>query len=212
MGSVFGAIHEEMPKYTEVHTAPTYGVRRYGPRIAAMTTYGPGGWGESKSDSQPFWALAKYIGVFGEPENTGEKIPMTAPVLVSAPGSEKIPMTAPVLVEASPATAHRMMFVLPASIYSSIEQVPKPTNPAVQIVQLPEQLQAVRTFSGNFRAERTRNELAILLEDLRKDGWVPIEAADGSGVEWQAAGYNSPFVLPCCKHNEVLVSVHPRST
>lgn len=212
MGSVFGTIHEEMPKYIEVHTAPTYGVRKYETRIAAMTTYGAGGWGESTGNSQPFMTLAKYIGVFGKPENTGEKIPMTAPVLVSAPESEKIPMTAPVLVEASPATAHKMMFVLPASIYSSIEQVPKPTNPAVEIVQLPEQLQAVRTFSGNFKAERAHSELAFLLEDLRKDGWTPIEAANGSGVHWQAASYNSPFVLPCFKRNEILVSVHQRST
>eukprot|EP00931_Biecheleriopsis_adriatica_P001633 TRINITY_DN102049_c0_g1_i1.p1 TRINITY_DN102049_c0_g1~~TRINITY_DN102049_c0_g1_i1.p1 ORF type:complete len:213 (+),score=40.23 TRINITY_DN102049_c0_g1_i1:244-882(+) len=212
MGSIFGIIHEEMPEYTEVHATRAYEVRRYGPRIAAMTSYGAGGWGESKGDSKPFWTLAKYIGVFGKPENTGEKIPMTAPVLVSAPESEKIPMTAPVLVEASPTSAHKMMFILPASIYSSIEQVPKPTNPDVEIVQLPEQLQAVRTFSGNFRAERARNELAFLLEDLKKDGWTPIEASDGSGVQWQAAGYNSPFVLPCFKRNEILVSVHQRST
>eukprot|EP00928_Gymnodinium_smaydae_P040796 TRINITY_DN27633_c0_g2_i2.p1 TRINITY_DN27633_c0_g2~~TRINITY_DN27633_c0_g2_i2.p1 ORF type:complete len:232 (+),score=21.89 TRINITY_DN27633_c0_g2_i2:59-697(+) len=212
MGMVFGVINEEMPKHEDVHEASTYTVRRYGRRIAAMTTYGPGGWGSGKGDGQPFRALAKYIGVFGKPENAGERIPMTAPVLVEAPDPAKIAMTAPVLVEAAPEKAHKMMFILPSSKYTSIDQVPKPTNPDVQIVELPEQLQAVRVFSGNFNAERARTELKTLLDDIQADGWKPVMAADNSGVEWQAAGYNPPFAIPWCKRNEVLVHVYERSS
>ena len=39
--------------------------------------------------------------------------------------------------------------------------------------------------------------------------WTVKQAADNR-VDWQAAGYNAPFVLPWFKTNEVLVSVEDK--
>merc|ERR1712224_695900 len=117
-----------MPKYTVLHRAASYEVRKYGSSVVAECKYGAGGWGDG-NDGSPFGALARYIGVFGNPQNTQqggttEAIKMTAPVLVTPPSSQKIAMTSPVLV--TPSESHTMAFVLPASKYSSVEEAPKP--------------------------------------------------------------------------------------
>jgi len=210
MGMVFGRITEEMPAYTVLHKAASYEVRKYAPSVVAECSYGSGGWG-SGNDSSPFGALARYIGVFGNPQNVqsgssfgvkaSEAIPMTAPVLVSPP-SQKIAMTAPVLVS----DTHTMAFVLPASKYKAVEEAPKPTDPRVIVRLLPERVQAARTFSWNFTPHAAKAQLELLLTDLAKDDWTLVKSPDGS-AEWQAAGYNPPFALPFLKRNEVLVSV-----
>ena len=198
MGVVFGRIAEEMPRHTIVQRNATYQIRRYEPSIAVMCDYSKG-WGTS-SDGTPFGSLARYIGVFGNPEN----------MQPSKGKAEPIAMTAPVLID-SGADTHTMMFLLPASKYSSIEAAPTPSNPNVRLQTLPARLQAVRTFTGNLRPERAREQLALLLADIRRDGWVT-KAPPGKtdGVEWQAAGYNAPFVIPFLKTNEVLVNVEEK--
>lgn len=207
MGMVLGRISEEMPAHTVLARASTYEVRRYARSVVAECSYGAGGWGGG-DDGSPFGALARYIGVFGKPQNDKEKIAMTAPVLVTP---EPIAMTAPVLVSpgAEGQATHTMAFVLPASKYSSIADAPKPLDPRVTLRQLPERMQAVRTFSWNFRPEAAKKNLDILLDDLAKDGcWAVERGADGQ-PRWQAAGYNPPFALPFMKRNEVLVDVQP---
>ena len=72
----------------------------------------------------------------------------------------------------------------------------------MRLQTLPARLQAVRTFSGNLSAARARAQRELLLADLREDDWVP-----KTPLEWQAAGYNAPYVLPPFKTNEVLISV-----
>ena len=102
----------------------------------------------------------------------------------------------------------RQMFLLPSSKYSSVEEAPTPSNPNVRLQLLPERLQAVRTFSGNLRPSTARENMLALVADLKEDGWTIKENAND--VDWQAAGYNAPFVLPWFKTNEVLVSVEER--
>ena len=104
---MLGVVREEMPRHMVVHKAATYEVRRYSPSVIAECSYGDRGWGGG-NDGSPFGALARYIGVFGTPQNNagkagGEKIAMTAPVLVTATATEPEPiaMTAPVLVSAT---------------------------------------------------------------------------------------------------------------
>lgn len=209
MGMVMGVVREEMPTFTVLAKTATYEVRKYAPSVVVECSYGAGGWGNG-NDGSPFGALARYIGVFGEAQNVqgagAEKIAMTAPVLVTPPAAEKIAMTAPVLVTAQPDKGHTMAFVLPASKYSTVAEAPKPTDPRVSLRQLPERVQAVRTFTWNFRPEAAKSNLALLLADLDKDGWSIVR--DGAGEpQWQAAGYNPPFALPFMKRNEVLVAV-----
>ncbi len=204
MGAVFGKVAEELPRSVTVHTAATYQVRRYEPSIAATHEYGEGGWG-SASDRSPFGALARYIGVFSKPHNVKQE----------QGRGERIAMTAPVYIDTGERPTHTMMFLLPHSVYGGelTDAVPRPTNPSVRLVQLPERLQAVRRFSGNLGASRAQCEAEQLLADLSRDGWRTKASADGrEAVEWTAAGFNAPFVLPWFKTNEVLVSVEERST
>lgn len=204
MGVVFGKISEELPRHSVVTTAAGFTVRHYEPSIAAVAEYGKA-WGQS-SDGSPFGHLARYIGVFSQPEN------------MAAGGSapEAVSMTAPVLINAS-SEKHSMMFLLPASKYASLKDAPTPSNPGVHLEQLPARHMAVRTFSGNLRPARAREQLQLLLADLKNDGrWVAKPAASGrkqhdaEQVEWAAAGYNAPFVLPWFKTNEVLVTVEEK--
>jgi len=217
MGSILGIVREEMPRHSVVHRAASYEVRRYAPSVVAETNF-DGAWGSNNVGS-PFGALARYIGVFGTPQNTAaggasaQPIAMTAPVLVSPQpqgAPEAISMTAPVLVSAPAGSQHTMAFVLPASLYTSVEQAPQPTDPRIKLRQLPERLQAVRSFTWNFQPDRAREQLAELLADLDRDGWRARRGADGE-VEWQAAGYNPPFTLPFLKRNEVCVNVEEPS-
>lgn len=191
MGSVFGRIAEELPRHTVLANATHFTVRRYEPSIAVQCDYSKGGWGVA-SDGSPFGKLARYIGVFSQPDNVEKQpIAMTAPVLIDTTASSH---------------AHTMMFLLPASKYASLEEAPVPSNPAVRLAMLPERVQAVRTFNGNLRPARARSELSQLLEDLRTDDrWEPTEP-----LSWQAAGYNAPFVLPYFKTNEVMVTVREK--
>ena len=188
-------------------------VRRYGPSVIAEASYGDGGWGGG--DGGPFGSLARYIGVFGSPQNskvgdmkTPEPIAMTAPVLISAPPPEPIAMTAPVLISPSD-SKHTMAFVLPASRYRTVDEAPVPTDPRVRLRQLPERLQAVRTFTWKFSPENAKRNLEELLTDLQQDGWK-MPRDDRGEVVWQAAGYNPPFALPFMKRNEVLVNVEEK--
>ena len=187
MGVVFGKISEEMPRHAVVAQAANFAVRRYEASIAVQCDYGANGWGVS-SDGSPFGNLARYIGVFSEAHNQQK---------------QPIAMTAPVLIDAAKAERHMMMFLLPASKFKNIDEAPVPSNPNVRLQTLPERTQAVRTFSGNLRASRAKEQLTELLADIKADGrWAPSEP-----LSWQAAGYNAPFVLPWFKTNEVLVNV-----
>ena len=67
---------------------------------------------------------------------------------------------------------------------------------------------------ADLRPSRARAQLDLLLDDLKTDGrWLP-KKAEGreAGVDWAAAGYNAPFVLPWFKTNEVLVQVEETSS
>jgi hypothetical protein len=71
--------------------------------------------------------------VFGNPANQkSEAIAMTAPVITHAPDSTTIAMTAPVL-----STSNVMSFILPSSI-QNVAEAPVPSNPQVNLRQLPQ--------------------------------------------------------------------------
>merc|ERR1712166_240849 len=105
MGMIFGKIdvecaaHDVMP-----YSFPTADVslRRLHSHVLAKVSP------NQVEENDMFRILARYIGVFGNPENKDtNKIAMTAPVL-SKTSSSKIAMTAPVL-----SSANDMRFVLP---------------------------------------------------------------------------------------------------
>ena len=111
-------------------------------------------------ENDMFRILARYIGVFGNPENKDtNKIAMTAPVL-SKTSSSKIAMTAPVL------SNNDMSFVLPKK-FKTKEDAPQPTDTRVELIDVPERMVAVKTFSGLVsmdQSETMANEFKAALE------------------------------------------------
>eukprot|EP01068_Selenidium_serpulae_P006843 Selendium_serpulae@DN4526_c3_g2_i1.p3 len=133
MGSFLGRIGEETPQYKVVRTTPAYEVRSYAQCAVATAARLPSGTGRHTG----FRALARYIGVFGSPENTRhEVISMTAPVGLSSDESQ-------------------MWFYLPMSKFECASAAPPPSRPTdVEIATLPYRTEAVLTFSGAFSHSR----------------------------------------------------------
>eukprot|EP00243_Klebsormidium_subtile_P000543 TRINITY_DN10919_c0_g3_i1.p1 TRINITY_DN10919_c0_g3~~TRINITY_DN10919_c0_g3_i1.p1 ORF type:complete len:204 (+),score=53.14 TRINITY_DN10919_c0_g3_i1:190-801(+) len=183
MGLVLGRVTVEQPKYTVVSSGTNYEVREYPPAVVAEVQYEGAAYGKNQSD--PFRTLAKYIGVFGTPENestskpeSGEKIAMTAPVITETSESkkekadgEKIAMTAPVITADSSSGSKKesiMQFVLPEKY--TMDNAPKPKDPRVSIKELPARKLGVIKFSGNATEELTAQKETELREALGKAG------------------------------------------
>lgn len=205
MGMVFGKTGVEEPSYdvllTRSHPSATipYEIRNYGERFAAEADYPTG----DNSDDTPFTVLAKYIGVFGTPENKGsEKISMTAPVVIDRQGGgTEIAMTAPV-VRTEDGGTKKMQFMLPAN-YDELSKIPKPTNPAVHILEIPPSCGAVYRFNGSFSEERSKGMALGLAKQLVQDG---VDMSEADAIEkYQFWGYNPPFTIPHFRRNEVWI-------
>ena len=214
MGTIFGKQSVAEPAFEVIlnrgQQGVPYEIRRYGTRFAAQVEYSPNA--ADKDDGTPFRLLARYIGVFGTPENErATAISMTAPA-VKADGNDKkgtpISMTAPVVKTAASTNdqpQHRVMqFILPAE-YTSVEQIPKPTNPAVTIQTIPSSMGAVHRYSGSFDDDRAATMAQALAIQLQQDGLSDSNMADTEWVQrhYQFWGYNPPFTLPPFRRNEV---------
>jgi hypothetical protein len=144
---VLGIRLYEEPRYDVLAELPGgVEVRRYAPRLAAEVAL-PGVNGEARDEA--FRRLFRYIA--GANDGAG-KIAMTVPVATESRG-EKIAMTTPVGTLAAQGVV-RMRFFLPASI--SPDRAPKPTDPLVRLVQLPEETAAALRFSGRGGGRRQR--------------------------------------------------------
>lgn len=197
MGTVFGKQSVAEPAFEVVlsrsnNAGLAYEIRRYGTRFAAQVEC-PSSSSSSEDDSTPFRLLAKYIGVFGNPENEGQMpVSMTAPVVKKegeTNGAVPISMTAPVVKAAKDnnnnddSTSVRIMqFILPAE-YTSLDQIPKPTNPAVSIHTIPPAVGAVHRYSGSFDDNRSLAMAHDLAQQLATDGVTVGDSA------WVASHY-----------------------
>ncbi|KAF3578404.1 hypothetical protein DY000_02035544 [Brassica cretica] len=215
MGMVFGKIVVETPKYTVAKSGDGYEVREYPPAVSAEVTYDPS---EFKGDKDGgFQVLAKYIGVFGKPENQkGEKIAMTSPVITKE--GEKIAMTSPVITKegekiemTSPVVTKEvgggeskkktvtMQFLLP-EMYKRAEDAPRPTDERVVIREEGGRKYGVVTFSGTAGESVVSEKVKKLTSDLERDGFKIVG-------EFVLARYNPPWTLPPFRTNEVMIPV-----
>ncbi|CAN1853503.1 Heme-binding-like protein At3g10130, chloroplastic [Linum perenne] len=183
MGLALGKIKVETPKYEVIKSCNDYMIRKYGPAVAAQITYKPS---EFKGDKDGgFSVLAKYIGVFGNPQNAKpEKIAMTAPVITKTTESEKIAMTVPVVTKVS-----------------KVEEAPSPVDERVVIREVGERKYGVVTFSGVASDDVVEKKLERLKESLVRDGYKIVG-------EHLLARYNPPWItLPSFRTNEVMIPV-----
>ncbi|KAL0844476.1 hypothetical protein Bca101_017722 [Brassica carinata] len=200
MGMVFGKIAVETPKHTVVKSGDGYEIREYPPAVAVEVTYDPS---EFKGDKDGgFMVLAKYIGVFGKPENQKpEKIAMTAPVITKE--GEKIAMTAPVVTKEGGGEKKKktvtMQFLLP-EMYKKAEDAPRPTDERVVIKEEGGRKYGVVTFGGTAVESVVSEKVKKLRRDLERDGFKITG-------DYVLARYNPPWTLPPFKTNEVMIPV-----
>mmetsp|Transcript_27564 Transcript_27564/g.40710 ORF Transcript_27564/g.40710 Transcript_27564/m.40710 type:complete len:232 (-) Transcript_27564:40-735(-) len=204
MGSVIGRESVEESHFTIVldrttNVDTTYELRQYGKRMAVETAENRGA-----NDNKAFGKLARYIGVFGEPENEAqESIAMTAPVAMSKRGGTKIAMTAPVVMDRKEGQSGMMQFMLPAK-FDTMDKVPKPINADVHIKELPPALGVAHRYSGSFSAELSSQNAVKLFKQLQKDGLHSL-TEEYVLSNYQFLGYNPPFCLPAFRRNEVWI-------
>lgn len=216
MGMVLGKVDVAEPAFQVLLSRTTktaggtnaaavpYEIRSYGTRFAIETEYT----GEDETSS-PFRALAKYIGVFGEPQNKGGvTMAMTAPVVMedksTKSGGIPIAMTAPVVMGETKKDNHKMMqFILPAE-YDSMAKIPQPTDSAnVAVKELSPAVGAVHRYSGRYNDEINRRKALTLAQQLKTDG---VSSDLDALVEgFQFWGYNPPFTVPALRRNEVWI-------
>lgn len=174
----------EEPAYTVVARHADFEVRAYQGYVVAEVLV-PGS--REAADRDGFRLLFRYISGANQPAQT---LAMTAPVTTEA---VEIPMTAPVSRIAE-AGGHRVQFVLPAGY--TLATAPTPTDPRVQLREIPPMQVAVIRYAGSWSA---RNE-ARHLEKLRT-------AVAGAGLSVVGppllSRFNAPYVPTFFRRNEI---------
>ncbi len=180
----------EEAKYKVLERAEDFELRQYEPRIEAETLVE----GDFKDvGNEGFRRLYDYISGKNRKQQT---IPMTAPVSQEA-SSEKIPMTAPVN-QAQVGGKWRITFLMPSQY--SMETLPQPLDPRVQLTKVPGLLMAALSYSGTWSRGRYEGKENRLKELIRQKGLKMV----GDPV---FARYNPPFMPWFLRRNEVLIPV-----
>ena len=201
------------PSYTVLEHEEDFELRLYAPKIIAQTEVT----GDYDAASrQGFRVLADYI--FGNntladsaksesKNNSSAKISMTAPVLMSPADlnmdnadadtkSTKINMTAPVSMSQNEGK-WQVVFVMPE--HYTISSIPKPNNPAITLVEVPESRYAVVKFSGLAGEKKVAEKTSELQNWMAKKQLTPL-------AEPEIARYNPPWTLPFMRRNEVMIA------
>lgn len=185
------AMATEEPPFTVKSTHGEFEVRDYPAMVAAEVTVT----GDRKNAAgKGFRLLAGYI--FGS-NTRKQSIAMTAPVTQAAATSEKIAMTAPVLQNGGNGR-WVIQFIMPRG--STLEKLPRPNNPKVQLRTLPPTRMAVVKFSGLARQDDVEAKtLALSL-------FISAQHLQAIGVP-SLAQYDPPWTLWFMRRNEVMIPV-----
>ena len=181
----------EHTDYKVIQKMAGYEIREYPAHIVAQTT-AKGTYREALNLG--FRIVAGYI--FGG-NTKKQSLAMTAPVTAQRDISEKISMTAPVLATTQ-GDSHIISFGMPRSY--TLETLPKPLDPRVEIVPIPLERFAALKFSWSRADARVKIMEIKLLSALARD---KVEVA-GSPVY---AGYNAPWTPPWMVRNEIMVEI-----
>ena len=180
----------EEAKYDVLEREGDFELRQYQPHIVAETLVE----GEFQEvGNEGFRRLFDYISGKNRKKQT---IPMTAPLSQEAT-SEKIPMTAPVNQEKA-GEKWRITFMMPPQY--TLETLPEPLDPRVQLIKVPGLLMAALSYSGTWSRRRYEDKEKQLKELIRQRGLKVV----GEPV---FARYNSPFMPWFLRRNEVLIPV-----
>tara|TARA_B100001123_G_scaffold430586_1_gene550831 strand:+ start:411 stop:911 length:501 start_codon:yes stop_codon:yes gene_type:complete len=161
----------EEGKYEVVKSNEVYEIRKYSDRLAVQVI--------KTNQNNSFRKLFNYISGNNE---TNEEIEMTTPVTQMK--KEGI-MT--------------MQFYLPTKFNK--DNVPNPSSPDVEIINIEGGYYAVIRYSGRASEKNFIKHKVILENELKKDNIVILSSAI-------KATYNSPFTLPMLRRNEAMFRVN----
>ena len=194
----------EEPNYTVLSKTENFELRRYEEQLVAQT------WvtGDQNAASRAgFKILADYI--FGNntaPSGESSKISMTAPVAMKFEAkkseikknneSQKIAMTAPVSMQETDGK-WRVQFTMPSQY--SMQTLPKPNNPNIEIVEVPAQTYGVIKFSGLAGTEK------VAAKTTELQSWMQSQKLTMTSTP-ELARYNPPWTLPFMRRNEVMIA------
>ena len=180
----------EEAEYDVVQQDGHFELRDYAPQVVAEVLVSGS---FSRAGNGAFRPLFNYI----SGDNTVQaKIAMTAPVSQTTP-SQDIAMTSPVGQRAS-GDDWVISFMMPAQY--TMETIPRPTNPAVKLREIPAHRMASVRYSGRWTEKRYQTHLEALLS------WVEAQGLAVSG-EPVFARYNGPFSPWFMRRNEILLPV-----
>ena len=161
----------EEAKYDVVKSNEIYEIRKYSDRLAVQVV--------NTNQNNSFRKLFNYISGNNE---TNEEIKMTTPVTQM---EKKGNMT--------------MQFYLPSKFNK--DNVPNPSRPDVEIVNIEGGYYAVIRYSGRASDKNFIKHKEILENELKKDNISIASPAI-------KASYNSPFTLPMLRRNEAMFKVN----
>ncbi|MGN6374379.1 MAG: SOUL family heme-binding protein [Sphingomonas sp.] len=172
----------ERPDYTLVESDGAIEVRDYPSLVVAEAT-APGD--RLTALNEGFKQLADYIFAKRRGPGDGERV------------GEKIAMTAPVLSDRDADNHWRTRFVMPAS--ETPESLPAPDG-GVHVARVAARRVGAIRFAGSAGDRALADRERELRLWLARHGYEPTGPAEH-------AYYNSPFVPPPLRHNEVMVPV-----
>lgn len=187
------AVAADEPAHTLLLSEGAIEIREYAPMIVAEVDVTGS---REEAGSRGFRPLADYI--FGN-NAPRQSIDMTAPVTTSR--GQSIDMTAPVTSTPSGDDRWTVAFIMPAEW--TMETLPRPNNPAVNIREVAEHQMAVIKFRGRRNSETIGQHQAELTRWLAANGY---EAA-GEPVY---ASYSPPWTPVPLRRHEVQIPIVSR--
>jgi len=183
----------EEPDFKLISEEGEFQIREYDPKIIAQVEV-EGDFDEASSKG--FKLLADYI--FGNNLLDGEsqKISMTTPVEVS-PLADNLSMTSPIMDDQVNKT-WSINFVMPQEY--SLNNLPKPNNSQVSIIEVPAEKYVVIVFSGLVRESSYAEKAELLSNYLQEKNYKNNGAI-------KIARYNPPWTLPFFRRNELMVKI-----
>ncbi len=186
LSSLVGTIEIETPPYDIVSKGDNYEVRRYHPQLWVQVDF-----------------VVDPATDFNDKESLGFE-PIFQYISGANERKQKIPMTAPVVMEqfAGDSGHRRMAFIMPASEFSTLDQLPKPTDPTVQLVAVDQPLLlACIKFDMELTTKRVTAEEAELRQATKKDNIDLVDERESVRVE----DYNTPWTLPWLRRNDLCI-------
>ena len=180
----------EKVQYDVVQKDGAFEVRRYKAYLVAETRV------DSDFKEVGNVAFRRLFNYISGANRSDEKIAMTAPVS-QQPSSEKIAMTAPV-TQQSAGDQYVISFVMPAKY--TMDTLPRPTDPAVVVKEIPSYKAAAIRYSGTWSQKRYEAKKAKLEAFMKEQNLT----AAGEPI-W--ARYDPPFQLWFLRRNEVVIPI-----